>query len=106
MNSFFDVKRNGTRFKVLLSVALVVAAFTSGSAQTGMLKSASQPDRASSAPAPSSGAVQNSYADVVGRVSPAVVTIRSTERARSARQFPFMDDPTFREFFGDRLPQQ
>ena len=106
MNSFFDVKRNGTRFKVLLSVALVVAAFTSGSAQTGMLKSASQPDSASSAPAPSSSAVQNSYADVVGRVSPAVVTIRSTERARSARQFPFMDDPSLREFFGDRAPQQ
>src|SRR4030095_9709040 len=106
MNSFFDVKRNGTRFKVLLSVALVVAAFTSGSAQTGMLKSASQPNTSSSAAAAPSGVSQNSYADLVSRVSPAVVTIRSTERARSAQQFPFMDDPTFREFFGDRLPQQ
>ncbi|HKY42232.1 MAG TPA: DegQ family serine endoprotease [Pyrinomonadaceae bacterium] len=47
-----------------------------------------------------------SYADVVTKVSPAVVTIRSTERARTAQQYPFMDDPTFREFFGDRLPQQ
>src|SRR5688572_15880601 len=47
-----------------------------------------------------------SYADVVTQVSPAVVTIRSTERARSATQYPFMDDPAFREFFGDRLPQQ
>jgi len=28
------------------------------------------------------------------------------ERARAAQQYPFMDDPTFREFFGDRLPQQ
>jgi len=35
-----------------------------------------------------------------------VVTIRSTERARPAQQFPFMDDPSFREFFGDRLPKQ
>ena len=51
-------------------------------------------------------AAQNSYADLVSRVSPAVVTIRSTERARPAQQFPFMDDPTFREFFGDRFPQQ
>jgi Do/DeqQ family serine protease len=42
----------------------------------------------------------------VSRVSPAVVTIRSTERTRAAQQFPFMDDPMFREFFGDRLPQQ
>ena len=49
---------------------------------------------------------QTSYADLVSRVSPAVVTIRSTERARPAQQFPFMDDPQFREFFGDRLPQQ
>jgi serine protease Do len=51
-------------------------------------------------------AAQASYADLVSRVSPAVVTIRSTERARAAQQFPFMDDPTFREFFGDRMPQQ
>jgi Do/DeqQ family serine protease len=49
---------------------------------------------------------QTSYADLVSRVSPAVVTIRSTERARAAQQFPFMDDPQFREFFGDRMPQQ
>jgi Do/DeqQ family serine protease len=47
-----------------------------------------------------------SYADVVSKVSSAVVTIRSTERARTATQYPFMDDPQFREFFGDRLPQQ
>jgi Do/DeqQ family serine protease len=49
---------------------------------------------------------QTSYAELVSRVSPAVVTIRSTERSRPAQQFPFMDDPNFREFFGDRLPQQ
>ena len=48
---------------------------------------------------------QSSYADLVSRVSPAVVTIRSTERSRPAQQFPFMDDPNFRDFFGDRLPQ-
>ena len=47
-----------------------------------------------------------SYADLVSRVSPAVVTIRSTERARQAQNLPFMDDPAFREFFGDRMPQQ
>ncbi|HKG79432.1 MAG TPA: trypsin-like peptidase domain-containing protein, partial [Pyrinomonadaceae bacterium] len=49
---------------------------------------------------------QASYADLVSRVSPAVVTIRSTERARAAQQFPFMDDPTLREFFGDRFREQ
>lgn len=49
---------------------------------------------------------QSSYADVVSHVAPAVVTIRATERARAAQQFPFSDDPLFRQFFGDRQPQQ
>jgi serine protease Do len=76
----------GTIFQrnIILSVLLVAFSFASASAQS----------------------IQNSYADLVNRVSPAVVTIRSTERARAAQQFPFMDDPTFREFFGDRMPQQ
>ncbi len=57
-------------------------------------------------PVVNSGPVQNSYADVVSRVTPAVVTIRSARRARPAQQHPFMDDPRFRDFFGDRAPQQ
>jgi Do/DeqQ family serine protease len=47
-----------------------------------------------------------SYADVVSRVSPAVITIHSEMRVRAPQQFPFMDDPMFRQFFGDRVPQQ
>ena len=46
---------------------------------------------------------QNSYAAVVSRVMPAVVTVRSDRRVRSAQQFPFIDDPFFRDFFGDRF---
>lgn len=42
-----------------------------------------------------------SYADVVNRISPAVVTIRSSRRARTPQQFPFLDDPFFRRFFGN-----
>src|SRR5437763_6489500 len=42
-----------------------------------------------------------SYADAVDRVSPAVVTIRSAKRVRDAQQFPFLDDPFFRQFFGN-----
>src|ERR1044072_2958562 len=68
---------------LFLSLALVVFSFASANAQT----------------------IQASYADLVSRVSPAVVTIRSTERARNAQQFPFMDDPSLRDFFGDRMPQ-
>ena len=70
-----------SRVNILFSLALIVFSFGLANAQT-------------------------SYADLVSRISPAVVTIRSTERARPAQQFPFMDDPQFREFFGDRLPQQ
>jgi len=50
-------------------------------------------------------AAQNSYADAVSRVTPAVVTINSTGRARAPQQHHFFDDPRFREFFGDRLPR-
>jgi Do/DeqQ family serine protease len=50
-------------------------------------------------------AQQNSYADVVARVAPAVVTVRSERRGRAAQQHPFMDDPTFREFFNERVPR-
>jgi Do/DeqQ family serine protease len=46
-----------------------------------------------------------SYAAVVDRVAPAVVTIRSQRVVRtSTQQLP--DHPLFREFFGDRLPRQ
>jgi serine protease Do len=71
------------RRSMIPSLLLVVFSFVSVSAQS----------------------LQSSYADLVSRVSPAVVTIRSTERARNAQQFPFMDDPSLRDFFGDRMPQ-
>ena len=45
-----------------------------------------------------------SYADVVDRASPAVVTIRAERRARAPEQFPFTEDPLFRQFFGNRFP--
>jgi serine protease Do len=95
-----------SRVNIILSLALVVLSFASCKGQAGLLSlSPSQP---APPPAVNSGVavLQTSYADLVSRVSPAVVTIRSTERARAAQQFPFMDDPGFREFFGDRLPQQ
>lgn len=47
-----------------------------------------------------------SYADIVSRVSPAVITIHSEARLRAPQQFPFLEDPMLRRFFGDRLPQQ
>ncbi len=51
-------------------------------------------------------ATRGSFADVVERVAPAVVTVRSARRVRAPRQHPFFDDPRFREFFGmPRTPQ-
>ena len=47
-----------------------------------------------------------SYADVVDRVAPAVVTIRSSRRVRAPEQFPFFDDPFFRQMFGGAMPRQ
>ena len=47
----------------------------------------------------------NSYADVVARVAPAVVTIRAERRVRAPQQHPFFDDPFFQDFFGGRVPQ-
>lgn len=49
---------------------------------------------------------QNSYADVVARVGPAVVTIRANKRVRRSQQFPFLDDPSLRDWFGDRRRDQ
>ncbi|HEY1265773.1 MAG TPA: Do family serine endopeptidase [Candidatus Binatia bacterium] len=43
---------------------------------------------------------QTSYADIVDRVSPAVVTVHSERRVRAPQQFPFSDDPLLRQFFG------
>ncbi len=88
---------------ILLSLALVVASAVSSRAQSKTLSVAASDPAATSSVAPAG--LQTSYADLVTRVSPAVVTIRSTERARPAQQFPFMDDPSFRDFFGDRMPQ-
>jgi len=94
-----------SRINIFLSLVLMVFSFASCSAQNKVLGLAStQPT--SPPPVASVAGVQTSYADLVSRVAPAVVTIRSTERARPAQQFPFMDDPSFHDFFGDRAPQQ
>jgi len=108
MNNFVNTKRGlGSQAHIFLSLLLVVFSFASCKGQNGLMSLSSNQPTASAPPVVSSGvASQNSYADLVTRVAPAVVTIRSTERVRPAQQFPFMDDPNFRDFFGDRSPQQ
>jgi Do/DeqQ family serine protease len=51
-------------------------------------------------PATITTGLKTSYAGIVEQVSPAVVTIRTEARVRAPRQFPFMNDPFFRRFFG------
>jgi len=42
------------------------------------------------------------FADVVSHVAPGVVTIHSQMRVRAPQQYPFMNDPSFQDFFGNR----
>lgn len=94
------------RANILLSLVLLVFSFASCSGQSRLMNLTPTQQAPPPAATTSVPGVQTSYADLVSRVAPAVVTIRSTERVRAAQQFPFMDDPMFREFFGDRFPQQ
>jgi Do/DeqQ family serine protease len=90
-------------FVIVLALGLGLAGCRRGPEQTFTLpRPAEQP-----AGAPASGAAgQNSYADVVARVAPAVVTIRAVRMARAPRQHPFFDDESMQDFFGRRGPQQ
>src|SRR5256714_1878497 len=80
-----------------LLVALTLAAF---GVQNSFAQNAVGQPVASAASLP----VQTSYASIVSRVAPAVVTVRSERRVK-AEQSPLMDDPALRELFGDRLPR-
>ena len=91
---------NGRVGRLLLSATLVVSAATFGGG------AAAAEVETTPAPAVVAQAPQGSYADMLARVTPAVVTVRAARRARESQQFPFMDDPALREMFGDRFRQQ
>jgi Do/DeqQ family serine protease len=98
---------------LLLALGLTQGACKRGQNRSGdyHLTSASDPNTGSPGSANTSGnpAVMPvaSYADIVNKVAPAVITIHSQMRVRQPQQYPFMDDPFFRQFFGDRnMPQQ
>ncbi len=102
MNSVYKLS-SAARIKTLIAATLVLLT-ASCKGQPGAMNFAS--NQATTTDSNSGPMAQTSYADVVSRISPAVVTVRSTERTRQSRQFPFMDDPFFRDFFGDRNPMQ
>ena len=103
-----------TLFSTLLTGAMLVFSLGACNRQNPPVRFASTSDPGvnnapiNNPPATGAGVPGVSYADVVSRVSPAVITIRSEVRVRAPQQYPFMDDPMFREFFGQRggLPQQ
>src|SRR5437016_11718412 len=102
--------RVSTRLAIVISLALLSFSLTVCNRQNTIARYASTADN----PTANSGtnnpntstapAVMPvlSYADVVTRVAPAVVTIHSQLRVRQPQQFPFTDDPFFQQFFGDR----
>jgi serine protease Do len=98
-----------TSILVVLALLILGLSFGACARQDSSMRLASMSsDTNATAPgSPPTGPVV-SYADVVSRVSPAVITIHSELRVRAPQQFPFMDDPIFRQFFGDRGggPQQ
>ena len=103
MNSFQALmscrKGNGQRTAITIAgVALLVSFAVSASACKG--KAETPPVNYTRV---ADGAPQNSYADVVARVAPAVVTIHANKRVRQPQQFPFFDDPFG---FGNRNREQ
>src|SRR5436190_6238417 len=54
---------------------------------------------------PVAGTAGASYADAVQRAAPSVVNIFSSKEVRAPRH-PLLDDPLFRRFFGDQLPDE
>src|SRR3954470_13524875 len=53
----------------------------------------------------SSGPRANSYYDAVQRATPSVVNIFTSKEIRSPKH-PLLNDPIFRRFFGDQLPDE
>src|SRR3954467_15829498 len=59
----------------------------------------------SSAPAGAAATRALSYTDAVRRATPSVVNIFTSKEIRSPRH-PLLNDPLFRRFFGDQLPDE
>src|SRR5215470_552011 len=85
-------------FALALFVLVALAFWTLGSRHARAVLAAPAPAEARVLPMSSTGSY--SYADVVDHVAPGVVTIRSARRVRAPQQFPFFNDPFFRQFFG------
>src|SRR5688572_18668558 len=100
------LSRSGLLFRQPIATRLGVAAMAVClSVSTVACKGSRGAPAVSSAPV-ADAPPQNSYADAVARVAPAVVTIKANKRVRRSQQFPFLDDPSLRDWFGDRRRDQ
>jgi len=100
--------RAGILSTVIIAITLL-GACNRGGGNRYALESHANPNTSGGSTVPASNPAVvpvASYADIVSKATPAVVTIHSRMRARQPQQFPFMDDPFFRRFFGERGPQQ
>jgi Do/DeqQ family serine protease len=102
-NSFY---RNGAA-AILAAGVVSVAAWKAPQASSYLLASANPAATVSVAPAGTVPAVvaNSSYAPVVERVEPAVVTIRVEKRAQMVPTDQQMPDDLFRRFFGEQMPR-
>jgi serine protease Do len=104
-NGSFQRKGGGARAALLSLIAALTLACAGALGAYAQNAAAGQPVVSGPAASPAQ-VVQTSYASVVSRVAPAVVTVRSERRVQaSQRQLPFMDDDTLRELFGNQLPR-
>jgi len=93
------------RVGVIVTLAASLGACNRGGNDSFRLTSSDPSTSNATNPAPASNpAVMPvaSYADTVSKAAPPVVTIHSQSRVRQPQQYPFMADPFFRRFFGDR----
>src|SRR6266478_10063245 len=96
LDTFFSKHRSELKAGVLGLLLLASIAACKARATNPALNFAPVPD----------AAPQNSYADIVSKAAPAVITIRADKRVRTPQQFPFSEDPFFRGLFGNRGPQE
>src|SRR5689334_2086449 len=97
VNENLEVIMSVRRITIMTTVLALAALFGVFQATNGQhsARAATPRDAANLSTQP-----QQSYADTVDRVAPAVVTIRSARRVRAPQQFPFMNDPFFQMFGG------
>ena len=95
------MRRSFSALVIMLALGVALGGCRRGQEQAFTLPRPAEP----AGGAPAGPPALNSYADVVARVAPAVVTIRAERFVRAPRQHPFFDDPSLEDFFGRRQPQ-